>query len=82
MQKPVYHVMRLLCQVVADCPVGTNLGLLHILWALVSGKLLSSRGSIFAALEACDLTPPAVRRAWVALHGGSWTANSLVEVWG
>lgn len=32
-------------------PIGTNLGMPHLLWALVSGQLLKSRGAIFPALH-------------------------------
>ncbi len=37
-------MMTLLCTLVAPLPVGTNLGLLHLLWMLVSGQLLAARG--------------------------------------
>jgi hypothetical protein len=35
----------LLGAISADVPVGTNLGLLWLLWALVSGRFLLSRGA-------------------------------------
>ncbi len=44
MQARVYLVIGVLCAVVARTPVGTNLGLVHVLWMLVSGRLLESRG--------------------------------------
>ncbi len=44
MPEAVYQVMTILCALVAPLPIGTNLGLLHLLWLLVSGRLLSSRG--------------------------------------
>ena len=36
--------------IVKTLPVGTNLALLHVLWALLSGAFLSSRGAMFPAL--------------------------------
>ena len=64
MPEAVYQVMTMLCGLVAPLPVGTNLGLLHLLWMLVSGRLLGSRGALFAGLadmghktDACE-TPP------------------------
>lgn len=50
--------------VVQVTPVGTNLGLANLLWALVSGGFLSSRGAIFSALQLGvnlhpSLVPPA-----------------------
>ena len=38
------HVLE---QVVKGLPVGTNLALLHMLWALITGSFLGSRGAIF-----------------------------------
>ena len=40
--------------VVQVTPVGTNLGLANLLWAMVSGSFLSSRGAIFPALQLGD----------------------------
>jgi hypothetical protein len=44
MPEAVYQVRTLLCALVTPLPIGTNLGLLHLLWMLVSGHLLGSRG--------------------------------------
>ena len=43
MPDAVYQVMTMLCALVAPLPVGTNRGLLHLLWMLVSGRLLATR---------------------------------------
>ena len=53
MADPVSRMMALLCALVAALPIGTNLGLLHLLWMLVSGRLLGSRGALFAVLADC-----------------------------
>ncbi len=34
MPEAVYRMMTLLCSLVAPLPVGTTLGLLHLLWML------------------------------------------------
>jgi hypothetical protein len=39
----VYCISVLLGAIVADVPVGTNLGLFWLLWALISGRFLLSR---------------------------------------
>ena len=44
MPEAVYQVMTMLSTLVAPLPIGTNLGLLHLLWMLVSGRLLGSGG--------------------------------------
>ena len=72
MQETVYRVIGVLCAVVAGTPIGTNLGLVHLLWMLVSGRLLGSRGALFAGLADCGLPDRAVRRAWAALGQGGW----------
>ena len=81
MQTPVYRVVSLLCALVVSLPIGTNLGLLHLFWMVLSGRLLLSRGAIFPGLSAVGLSAGAVRRAWVALGRGSWTSQRLVTQW-
>ena len=81
MQEAVYRVLTLVSALVVDVPIGTNLGLLHLFWMLVCGKLLLSRGAIFPGLSAVGLSEGAVRRAWVALGQGSWTSDRLVKSW-
>src|SRR4051794_40228906 len=81
MQETVYRVLTLVSGLVVDVPMGTNLGLLHLFWMLLCGKLLLSRGAIFPGLSAVGLSDGAVRRAWVALGHGSWTSHRLVKQW-
>lgn len=82
MQEAVYRVLTLVSALVVDVPIGTNLGLLHLFWMLLSGKALLSRGAIFPGLSAVGLSEGAVRRAWAALGRGSWTSHRLVKQWG
>lgn len=79
MQATVYRVMTLLCTLVAPLPVGTNLGLLHLLWMLLSGQLLASRGAIIPGLSALGLASAAVRRAWATVGLRTWTIEHLLE---
>ena len=81
MQEVVYRVIGVLCGVVAGTPIGTNLGLVHVLWMLVSGRLLTSRGAVIPGLSAAGLSEPAVRRAWAALGQGDWTGAELLSRW-
>jgi len=74
-------MMTLLCPLVESLPVGTNLGLLHLLWMLVSGQLLGARGAVIPGLSACGLSDRAVRRAWAALGQGDWTSADLLARW-
>jgi hypothetical protein len=46
-------MLALLCPLVAPLPIGTNLGPLHLLWMVVSERLLATRGAVFAGLSDC-----------------------------
>ena len=81
MRETVYRVLGLLCGLVAGVPIGTNLGLVMLLWMLVSGRLLGSRGAVIPGLSATGLPDAAVRRAWAALGQGRWTSAELLAEW-
>jgi len=81
MQRTVYRVLSLLCALVVRVPIGTNLGLVCVLWLLVSGRLLETRGAVIPGLSLVGLSEPAVRRAWAALGHGSWSCAELLEQW-
>ena len=74
----VYRMNHILSCVVQPVPVGTNLGLFQLLWMLLSGRLLLSRGAVFPGLAALGLAEAAVRRAWAALAYGKWHAAQLL----
>lgn len=81
MQTPVYHVLTLLGATVHRVPVGTSLGLLHVLWMLVSGRLLTTRGALIPGLQQLGLSDAAVRRGWAAVGRGRWTIDGLLGQW-
>ena len=81
MQETVYRVIGVLCGVVVGTPIGTNLGLVHLLWMLVSGRLLETRGAVIPGLSATGLSESAVGRAWAALGQGDWTSAGLLTRW-
>ena len=47
--------------VVQTTPIGTNLALVHILWVMMSGAFLQSRGAFFMALSAKGVDRQEVR---------------------
>lgn len=75
------HTIMTLSSLVAHLPVGTNLALLHFMWMLVSGVLLSSRGALFPALKSIGLSDEATRRAWVAFRKGVWQTRVILALW-
>jgi hypothetical protein len=61
--------------------VGTNLALFWLLWALLSGRFLLSRGAVFPALADLGLPADAVRRSSAALTYGRGAVQSLLDAW-
>jgi len=70
MPEAVYRMRSLLCAVVVDVPVGTNLGLLHLCWM-----------AVIPGLQETGLSEAAIRRAWAALGQGSWKIGPLLARW-
>lgn len=81
MSSILYCINSVLSRVVASVPIGTNLGLFYLLWMLLSGRLLLSRGAVIPGLAALGLAEDAVRRCWAALAYGKWHASQLLEAW-
>lgn len=81
MSSILYRINGFLSHVVACVPVGTNLGLFHLLWMLLSGRLLQSRGAVIPGLADFGLSAAAVRRAWAALAYGRWRTAQLLAAW-
>jgi hypothetical protein len=77
----VYRISLLLGTILAQVPIGTNLGLFWLLWSLISGRFLLSRGAVFPALADGGLPAEAVRRSSAALTYGRWAIQTLVEAW-
>src|SRR5215472_13748200 len=77
----VYRISVLLSAILVKVPIGTNLGLFWLLWALISGRFLLSRGAVFPALADLGLPADAVRRSGAALTYGRWAIQPLVRTW-
>jgi len=75
------EIMIALCAVLRPLPIGTNLALLHLMWMLVSGKLLNSRGALFPGLLSSGLSTGEIRRAWAAFRYGCWRMDELLANW-
>ena len=72
----VYRISVLLSVILAEGPIGTNLALFWLLWALISGRFLLSRGAVFPALADLGLPADAVRRSGAALTYGCWGSRT------
>jgi hypothetical protein len=74
----IITAMVFVVQVVA---IGTNLSLVRLLWAMVQGSFLVSRGAIHSALLVSDFSPAEIRQSWAALRYGSWQIDDLLASW-
>jgi hypothetical protein len=77
----VYRINTLLTTLLRRVPLGTNLGLLGVFWALLTGRFLPSRGALFPALADLGLADDAVRRASAALTSGRFQMADLIQDW-
>jgi hypothetical protein len=77
----VYRIAHLLEAVLAGVPIGTNLALYYLLWTILSGRLLLSRGALFPALWDLGLDPASVRRSAAALAYGRFAVGDLLSAW-
>ena len=60
-------------------PIGTNIGLIQLLWVMVNGSFLQSRGAIFSAMHLSGFKAQEIRRSWAAMRYGLWDVNELLE---
>lgn len=81
MSEIVYRMASLLEQILDKVPVGTNRALYDLLWTILSGRLLLTRGALFPALADLGLAAQAVRRAEAALCYGRFQVTQLLTAW-
>jgi len=67
--------------VVKSVGIGTNLNLFNLLWAMVSGSFLSSRGTVHLALKLSGCTDAQIKRASESLRTGQWQIGELIANW-
>ncbi len=77
----ITRTIQVLEEIVQVLPVGTNLALLQLMWAMANGSFLRSRGAVHGALAESSFTPGQVRRSWSALRYGVWSITELVGRW-
>ena len=77
----ITHTIQVLQVIVQTVPLGTNLALLQLMWTILNGSFLPSRGAIFPALKANRFTPTESRRIWSAFRHGVWRINECIGHW-
>jgi len=78
MSDSTYVLMALLNATLASVHIGTNWDLYHVLWSIMSGRLLATRGAIIPALYDFGLNAREANRAERALVTTSWSLNEMV----
>lgn len=76
-----YKTIQALEQVVKPLPVGTNLALLQLMWAMLTGAFLQGRGAVHTALSESGFSDSEIRRSWHALRYGKWDVRELITRW-
>ncbi len=71
--------VQVMVSIVQTVSVGTNIGLIRILWVMINGSFLQSRGAVFSALHLNGIEAQEVRRSWAALRDGKWQVIELLE---
>lgn len=67
--------------VVKQMGVGTNINLLHLIWAMVTGSFLSSRGTVHQALKQSGCTDAEINRSSQTLRTGQWQIGEMITKW-
>jgi hypothetical protein len=62
-------------------PIGTNVSLLRVLWVMMNGSFLVSRGAIHSGLLTSCFSAAEIRRSWAAIRYGSWQSDALLASW-
>ena len=81
MSSLLYDLCARLFPILKCVGMGTNLGLLQIFFALVSGRFLTSRGALVPALADTGLSEQAVRRSVQALAYARSNIKQMIDAW-
>ena len=77
----IEQTIQVLQVVLQTVPVGTNLALFHLLWSILNGSFLPSRGAIFPGLNLSGFSAEESRRSWRAMRHGVWRIDDLLVSW-
>ncbi len=80
MPTAIEQTLQALQFMVPSVPVGTNLALIHLMWSILNGSFLGSRGAIFPARQESGFSPEEIRRSWQAMRYGAWCIDEAVAV--
>ncbi len=81
MPTAIEQTLQALQIMVQTVPVGTNLALIHLMWSILNGSFLESRGAIFPALQESGFSVKEIRRSWHSMRYGDWSIDDLLQSW-
>ncbi|MBV7333231.1 hypothetical protein KFU94_34360 [Chloroflexi bacterium TSY] len=70
--------IAVLMNVLQVTPMGTNVNVMRLMWAMLNGSFLKSRGAIHSALKESGFEDEELRRSF---RYGSWDITSLLGSW-
>ncbi|MBV7334399.1 hypothetical protein KFU94_40420 [Chloroflexi bacterium TSY] len=73
--------IAVLMNVLQVTPMGTNVNVMRLMWAMLNGSFLKSRGAIHSALKESGFEDEELRRSWWSFRYGSWDIASLLSSW-
>lgn len=73
--------IQVLIRLVEVVSVGSNLALLQLMWAMLNGSFLRSRGAVMTALQLSGFSVQEVRRSWQAMRYGVWGIGEMPGSW-
>ena len=77
----VYNAVEAIKATLAGVNKGTDRGLARVIWTMMSGAMLNSRGALIPALAGTGLEKQAVLHSWAASRRGNWEVNKLLSNW-
>lgn len=76
-----YLIIHILEHLVKVIPIGTNRALLQLMWAIISGAFVRSRGAVHSGMQAAGFSDEETSRGWQALRYGVWRSEELLGRW-
>ena len=75
------QILLVLEFLVKPIQVGTNLALLQLMWSILNGSFLRSRGAVHSALALNHFDRQTIQRCWSTLRRGVWSIEELNRRW-
>jgi hypothetical protein len=75
----VETIIQAIVFVLQVVPVGSNIGLLRVLWAMSNGSFLKSHGALHGALAVSGFSAEEIRQSWAAMSYGAWSIDDLTH---